>query len=708
MLFPEPPLDELLDEVAARLSPERDKAVKARAESGLEEIWQKARRQYQGLDDANSVDPGKPRTLDGPLQTTMRDQARETKSTVFVNITRPYTNAGTAKVADILLPTSGKKNWGLKPTPVSDVEILRQAIVSYPELTSIMPEPLMELLSQTDEDVDAAMAEAETWIDDWLTESKWHSNVRKQIIEAGKVGTGIIKGPFSKLRKLRPDVKVLLDSIPQAFPEPEATVVRKRLEQRLLYKPGHETIPVENCFPDMPGCGDDIQNGRFFWEKVPQVTATQLQDLLEDPNYFASQIYRCLEEKPIWTKQEARGKKDKDSYDIWRRQGTFDLGKLDGTGVKNYVFVELELCNDHLIKVVVPPLDDTRFTYWPMLWESRQNSWAGIGIPEQIETPQRGLNASARAGNDNMGWSVGFQLIFGKGIEPFDGEDWTPTAYKKWKDVTDAIAGLTGQQREAKDAIGTIEFPNYLDKILAWIEFWLQMAESTTGLPLLFQGQKSSDSVGVSQALGNNATTNLRMLIKHWDDETCAPLVQLHYQWVQQYGPESAKGDAVAMPLGSSTLIVRDLQQQSLLQIIDRVVQPIFRKSPAKLMDMFLEGLQFDPRELEMSEEELQQLQAAQEEPEAPVQVAQIRTQSEEAIAKMEDVRKRWEAMLDAQLKGMSIQQAEDAVETQAAGNIALEAVKQDAPQEPQKTQKSQKSQELPDIDESLKLLGAA
>ena len=39
------------------------------------------------------------------------------RSTVFLQITRQRTNAGEARLADMLFPTDDK-NWGIKPTPV--------------------------------------------------------------------------------------------------------------------------------------------------------------------------------------------------------------------------------------------------------------------------------------------------------------------------------------------------------------------------------------------------------------------------------------------------------------------------------------------------------------------------------------------------------------------------------------------------------------
>lgn len=708
----------LLESLSDVMSKERDGAIEARKQSGLDDAWRSSREQFQGIDEVNRGRPrvSKSRSLDDSITTTLGRVEQEDRSTVFVNITRPYTNAGTAHVADILLPTGGKRNWDLRSTPVSETALLVSFIVENPDVQEALPAELQEYLAQSGEQRDGSIKEARTIIEDWLTETQWHNHTRKQIVESGKVGTGVIKGPFPKRRKLSQRVESILALIPQTIADPDlAALYQEKLRVRLLYQPTLECIPVENCYPDMPSCGDSIQNGRFFWEEIPNVSRTELQDALEDESYFVSQLQRCLDEDPLPNnaKGESTNKKKK-SYTRWRRTGEIDLRKfiseseLEGPPI---VWIEQEIINDRVVKVSLPALDTKKFPYRLLLWEARQDSWAGIGLPEQIETPQRGLNAAVRAGNDNMGWSVGFQIILGKGIEAMQGSSDKLERYKIWRDTTDQLTALSGKERSAKDAMATIEFPNHLDRILPWIDFWLRMAESTTNLSLLLQGQAQTSAVGTNQMLMNSSTTNLRMFVKHWDDDNCSPIIQDMYGWVQKYGPESARGDAVAQALGSSVLIVRDLQQQALVQLLDRFVQPVYGKSPKKGMDLFLESLQFDPRQLDLDEEEKQQLEAASAEPDPKVQVEMMRTQSDQMIAQLKDQTDRIKLMLDAQLKGMSLDQAADAIETQAAGNLALESLKQEGEVEKESGVKAVPVsepvvEEEPSIEESLNILG--
>jgi hypothetical protein len=674
-----------LGELSTKLSKERDEAVKARRQSGLDSIWIKAREQYQGIDEINrkGSEWSKSRTLDGPIQTAMGKSGHEDRSTVFVNITRPYTNAGVARVSNIILPTGDRKNWDAKLTPVSETALLSQLAQEFPQVLMAAPPELQEELSRTPEQRAAALDVAKALVADALTECGWTSEGRKQIAEAGKVGSGVIKGPFPKLRRLSADIRQLLDTLPLVEPDPEiAEAIANMVRLKLLYQPAISCVPVENIYPDMPGCGTDIHNGRFLWEEVPYITKTSLREYLDDETYFSEQVAAILKEDPIPVDAKGETKTEKKSYSIWIRTGEVDLDQLMGglpeAPQMGTIFCQVEICNNKIIKVAQLPLEEPRFPYRVLIWEPRQDSWAGVGIPEQIETPQRGLNAAVRAGNDNLGWSVGFQILLRKGVvEPLPGESGKIHPYKMWNIVIDALQALGGNEVDPQKAFSTIEFPNHLDRILQWIDYWLRMAEFTTGLPLVLQGQTGGEAVGNNAMAMQNASGNLQMFVKHWDNDICEPLIQSFYDWVQKYGPKEARGDARITALGSSMLIARELQQQMLVQLLGLTLQPMYGLSPKQTMDMMLEGLQIDPERLHATEEEMQQLQQAAAQPDPAVEAAQIRAQTDMQIEQMRKEVEGIRLMLDAQIKGLSIQQAKQAVDTQAAANITQEAMKQ-------------------------------
>ena len=110
-----------LEAFGLTLSKRREDAVSGRSSSGIEQEWLESEEQYQGIDDANrgeSQGALKPATIGGSF--IGKAKSVDTRSTVFMNITRPYVDAASAKVSDMLLPTDDR-NWGIKPTPIPEL-----------------------------------------------------------------------------------------------------------------------------------------------------------------------------------------------------------------------------------------------------------------------------------------------------------------------------------------------------------------------------------------------------------------------------------------------------------------------------------------------------------------------------------------------------------------------------------------------------------
>ena len=81
------------------LARKRTDAVDGRKSSGIEEEWWESEEQYQGIDDANRGESQgmlKPSTVGGSF--VGKADRKDVRSTVFLNITRPYVDAAAAKV----------------------------------------------------------------------------------------------------------------------------------------------------------------------------------------------------------------------------------------------------------------------------------------------------------------------------------------------------------------------------------------------------------------------------------------------------------------------------------------------------------------------------------------------------------------------------------------------------------------------------------
>lgn len=667
----------------------RDDAIKARAESGIEIEWREDEEHYEGIDDANRHTSGlKPKALTGSFQ--QRDREPPTRSTLFLNITRPYCDAAAARVADMLLPTDDR-NWALKPTPVPDLvrqlqdkRPLRDAngqplmrpvtdASGEPQMApgqmvgadgQAMMQPVMQPMTVADmaqraiDEARQAADRAQDQIDDQLVECRYHAEVRKVIESTAKLGTGILKGPYPLKRRSKAAMQT-----PQGW----ALVIQDAI------RPASRVIDPWNFYPD-PSCGDDIQNGSYTIER-DDISARQLMDLKGLDGYLEDQIDAVLLEGPIDSRTKTRRLKQgqelsqKDQYEIWYFHGMVSRKDLEAAGCdcgddgdenEQYPAI-VTLVNDRVIKAALSPLDSGEFPYDVMVWQRRVGHWAGIGVARQMRTCQRGLNAAARNLMDNAGLAAGPQIVVDRSkIVPADG-NWAITPRKTWWTAPDV------EIDSVKNAFIVVTIATMQPELMAIIQFFLKMAEDITGLPMLIQGQlgKAPDTVGGMQMLNNAASSVLRRIARTFDDRITEPHIGRYYEWLLLHGPDEAKGDFQIDARGSSALVERDLQAQALMQMTGMSLNPAYGLDPEKVIAEALKSQRFDPKRLEMDDAKKAQLR--QNPPQDPrIATAQINAQArgqelqaelafEAQQRELDRALAQWEKNIDAQLKAAEL-----------------------------------------------------
>lgn len=346
--------------LSAHLKGLRDDAIKARAASGIEQEWLEDEEYFQGIDDANRAERKiKPTSPDGRVTIERKASKSTTRSTVFVNITRPYVNAASAKVADMLLPTDDS-NYGMRPTPIPDLvkKATDEATAAFDEQGEPIMKPVTDENGQpVDEpqmingqpmlDADGqpilrpamtqatvgdvarqemaqakeACEKANVQIDDWLTQCGYHGEVRQVIEDSARIGTGVLKGPFPEHYRRRAVVKAM---------EGIGIVIKDEII------PKSRCISVWNLYPD-GSCGESIHNGKYIFER-DDINARQLQNLAKTPGYRKEEIEKVLEEGPksafTGTHKRMRGDQpnDKETYEIWYFHGFMSRRDLMDAG----------------------------------------------------------------------------------------------------------------------------------------------------------------------------------------------------------------------------------------------------------------------------------------------------------------------------------------------------------------------------------------
>jgi len=647
---------ERLDALGQSLTRRRAEAIAHREGSGIEQEWREDEEFYEGIDDANRSTV---RTSWDSRPVGMATPARDssTRSTVFLNITRPYTDAFCARVADMLLPTD-EKNYSIDATPIPDSLSDMAKGELHPKhqelLQTSFPDPqayqqaVMAAQQQAQQFIEEAKKKAkkaETRIEDWLIECQYNKELRNVIEDAGKMGAGVLKGPVPVKRRQ------------------QAYVVREGVGEIVLKeetKPASKRISLWDLYPD-PACGENIHDGSYILER-DHLTSKGLKALKGLPGYIDEQIDKCIEEGPKKASnnvEDAHGKvkETKNQYEIWYYYGVLEKEDIEAAGCDCEQGASLDACvtmvNDRVIKVTLNHLDTGEFPYDVFRCQRRVGSWAGIGVSRQIRVPQRMVNAAARNMMDNAGLAAGGIIVLDRGgLVPAD-KSYAITPLKLF------YRNPGASQEDVRKMLTYIDIPIRQNELMNIIHFGLKMAEDITGLPMILQGQqgKAPDTLGGMQMLNNNATGVLRRLAKLFDDSVTEPHIRRYYSFLLQYGEEEdEKGDFQIYARGSSALVERDAQEQFILQMANIVFNPMSGINPEKWVKELLKSKRLEPSNFEYTVEEKQQMQEQQKQAQQQgqqqdprVAIAQMRAQLDERLAQMDHQFKQMGMQYEAQ-----------------------------------------------------------
>lgn len=585
---------DLRGEFVLTLLSKRREAISGRAGSGIEEEWTEDEEHYQGIDDANRAFQNANQLFRGrkaAILGTSGGQAAPGRSVIFLNITRPYTDAASARVADMLLPTDDR-SWEIKPTPIPKLSPLQMT-----KLAAAMgmdgEGALHEQMESEAERAKEAAERMQTAIEDPLVESNWHGEVRQVIEDAARIGSGVLKGPFPISRQVR---------MLQADPITGLKAFVKTSE----IKPGSKRIDAWNFFPD-PACGENIHNGSYTWERE-FIGKRQIKDMLADESYDRAELISVLREGPSRTREgtEAVYRANDDEFEMWIFYGHCARDHLMRFGVEleeadeDRMPTMAVMINDRLVKVVLSPLESGEFPYDVLAWQRRPGMPWGMGISRQIRTVQRMLNGSVRAMMDNSGLSASPQVVIGNGITPADGQ-WRLSPGKVWR------AEANADVSDVRGAFSAFVVPSVQAELMNIINFAMKMAEDTTGMPAMLQGIRGDapNTLGGMQMQNNNATSVLRRLAKRFDDYMTRPHIQRYFDWMMSYSEdENIKGDFEIEVRASSALVERDAQQQFLMSLLQASANPVYELDPAKLAAELCKGQRLDPKNFQLSDEQ--------------------------------------------------------------------------------------------------------
>jgi len=686
---------EKLQAFGSTLSGQRDEWIRSRSSYGVDKRWIEDEDQYNGKDNVakaasqmmTSVEQGYPVTT---------QMAKPHRSTVFIGMTRQKTNAAEARLADILLPTDDR-NWGIQPTP--DPQLMSMTKDNKPAMDQqgqqVMgengqPARVRDVVKAALEVANKKAEAMQTEIEDQLVECDYNSELRKVIHDAAVLGTGVIKGPIVTNRT-RKAWQPITDSSGE-------TIHQVEIVQEI--SPASFRVDPRNIWPD-PGCGENIHHGKGIYERE-QVTAKQIRDLAKQPGFMKGQLRKVLEEGPKQsaTLRELTDEDQRDmtrlTYEMWTYWGEVEHDDLEVAGVSVGEKDELRsisacviMINDTVVKAFLNPLEGGDLPYDFYVWEKIAGTMWGYGIPYLMRSQQKVLNAAWRQMMDNSGVSSGPQIVVKPGvIQPAD-KQWQLSARKIWY-ATDDID-------DVRKAFSTFEFNSHQAELAGIIKMATELADAETGVPTIMQGEKGAapDTVGGMQMLMNSANVVLRRLVKQFDDMITRPHIRRYYDYNMMYNEdEEIKGDFSIDARGSSALVVRDIQNQSFLNLLAAGANPVYGMylDTQKLFEKALQAQHIDPKDVFKPEEEIEQIKEAQKQaaaqgpaPDPALAVAQVRSQAEMQKVQLQNQGDLQElqtrkaiAEQEAELRVMELQMTREIemLKLSNSQNISIESIK--------------------------------
>lgn len=604
------------------------------------------------------------------IQPTKQYSSSESWQVASDNITRYATVTYAARLGDMLFPTSDR-NWDIDHTP--DPELPPEVMANLEEsLRQIIGEGKVSeerALAMKDDLINAVASKRvdrmRTKIDDQLAECGYNDEGRKAIMDACKIGHGVIKGPFAKARRRR---RYMADQGYRAVVEEVLTEpVVKWVDPWMVYP--RPCRRIEDC----PGVFE-----------LHEMSARRVDELRIQPGFSSQQVNRLLKMKPSWSPvigtlttlqyiDDVTLSARQENYCVFEYNGEMPqeaviafIGQLmDEASISEDQAQELRSfvqdsnavhldCNvwfsqGVVLKIAVSPVDVDSCMYKFFAFEKHEASPFGKGVPRILRDPQFSIQQLWSAMHLNALMSSAPQIAILKGA--LEAEGGGTDGKKDLSFTKPRVWSFTGDVSDIRQAMQVFTVTNTIGGSMPVYERAKQNAQEQTMLPLISQGEPTQavqTSSGMAMLM-NASNVVQRRLAAEFDASITTPLIEAMYDWNMQHGPDDLKGDYRIVARASSHLLVKDIQAQHFFYALSQyAANP--NLAPRMKWDAWAEeGLRImdiSPSKYLMSQEEIDAQQAAMAEQQPPPDPAAIR-----AEAAMQDAKTRAQtAQVNAQI----------------------------------------------------------
>jgi hypothetical protein len=436
-------------------------------------------------------------------------------------------------------------------------------------------------------------------IQDQLVAGKAGTALRRAIFECCMLGVGALKGPFNVTKTLprwerNADGEMIYSPIEKKFPQLSfVSYWNLYIDPNALRSEDAEWIAEKH---------------RFTYKEVsdlklrPDFDSAEIDAVLADgPNYtessFENQLRNSTGDKPY-----------SDRYEVWEFWGYMATDKVQEHGLDvpvesgDVVQVNMWYSGNRVIRLVLNPFMPARIPYYVFPYEEKPYQIEGTGVPESMEDSQNMINGFARLAVENgaLAGNMVFDIDESSLVE---GQDMTIYPGKIFK-------RMSGTQSAA---INAIKFNDTSQSNLAMMREFRQLADESTGIPSISHGQTGVSGFGRTSSgmsmLLNNASLNIKTVIRNIDEYLLRPLGQAYFNWNMQFNSEEMPdivGDLEVVALGSQSLQQKEVKAQRMQTFLQISANPALAplvKLPTILRDLAI-SMDMDPDEILNSPDE--------------------------------------------------------------------------------------------------------
>lgn len=519
----------------------------------IERRWVADLRRYQGM----------------VTDTERIEAADQGRSCIFVKYTRTKADAWAAQMNDMLFPADDR-NWGIEPTPVPMLNKASQMI----QRQTGEPTPEAAQANQILAEARSRAEAMEREIDDVLTECDYPAEGRRCIHYAAVLGTGILKGP---------QVETFTNS---KYRQVEGGEWAGMIEEE--ERPVARNVYPWDFVPDMSG--RELRDCEYVFERH-FMTRKQIRSLPKsyDQNAIqkllkldATATHQTADAEGLYNELRALSGLDQNyrdrRYEVWEYHGPISIKVLQEAGVEldkdDESMPEVDgiviFSGDIVLKVMLNPYDTEEWPYSVFVCEPDEACLFGYGIPHLCANSQDILNTAWRQMLDNGAMAVGEQVVVNKkAVAPADGT-WTLKPKKVWLAQGDAAT------MDVQKAFSSFSINSHQQEYQNVIQLAKSFMDEESGLPMIAQGEQGqvTPTLGGMSMLMNAANAVRRAQVKEWDDNVTKPMIRRFYAWMMQFSPKSEiKGDMTIKARGTSALLVKEVQNQQVMALIQNFSQ---------------------------------------------------------------------------------------------------------------------------------------